>query len=183
MPTTRRRTLNIQGVEVSMTMDRPLAERIKASPPYRWARGTQASHPLRNGEPVLNGTRPDQIEWYHTIDLGNGMVTPGFVDHRSQVDLYGFPESLAGKRCLDVATYDGFWAFEMERRGAAEVVGIDVHGRADCDFPRNFRPEYLAAQPNDVKGLGFAYAKRARNSKVRRRVLSVYELSHEKVGP
>jgi tRNA (mo5U34)-methyltransferase len=28
-------------------------------------------------------------------------------------------------RCLDVGTMDGFWAFEMERRGAADVVAID----------------------------------------------------------
>jgi tRNA (mo5U34)-methyltransferase len=28
-------------------------------------------------------------------------------------------------RCLDVGTADGFWAFELERRGAAEVVALD----------------------------------------------------------
>jgi len=33
---------------------------------------------------------------------------------------------LTGKRCLDIGTADGFWAFEMERRGAAEVVATDV---------------------------------------------------------
>lgn len=37
-----------------------------------------------------------------------------------------WPASLAGLRCLDVGTMDGFWAFEMERRGAAEVVAIDL---------------------------------------------------------
>jgi tRNA (mo5U34)-methyltransferase len=33
---------------------------------------------------------------------------------------------LAGKRCLDIGTADGFWALEMERRGAADVVATDV---------------------------------------------------------
>ena len=36
-----------------------------------------------------------------------------------------WPE-LAGKRCLDIGTADGFWAFEMERRGAADVLATDV---------------------------------------------------------
>ena len=31
-----------------------------------------------------------------------------------------------GKRCLDVGTYDGFLAFELERRGAASVVATDI---------------------------------------------------------
>ena len=33
---------------------------------------------------------------------------------------------LEGKRCLDIGTADGFWAFEMERRGAADVLATDV---------------------------------------------------------
>jgi tRNA (mo5U34)-methyltransferase len=36
-----------------------------------------------------------------------------------------WPE-LAGKRCIDIGTADGFWAFEMERRGAADVLATDV---------------------------------------------------------
>ena len=34
--------------------------------------------------------------------------------------------SLEGKRCLDIGTADGFWALEMERRGAASVLATDV---------------------------------------------------------
>jgi tRNA (mo5U34)-methyltransferase len=33
---------------------------------------------------------------------------------------------LAGKRCLDIGTADGFWALELERRGAADVLATDV---------------------------------------------------------
>jgi tRNA (mo5U34)-methyltransferase len=182
MPTTRPRTLRIGGVELSLAVERTVAERLKSTLPYRVLRRTGSPWPIQNGEPVLNGTRLEEIDWYHTIDLGNGVVTPGFVDHRDQVKLYGLPDSLAGKRCLDVATFDGFWAFEMEKRGAAEVIGIDVHSLADCDHPQNWDGEYLKARPNEIKGRGFAYAKRARLSRVQRRILSVYELSPERIG-
>jgi tRNA (mo5U34)-methyltransferase len=182
MPTTRPRTLRIGGLEVSATMDRMLAEKIKATKPYRWLRRNPEPQRFEGGAPALNGQQLTDIEWYHTIDLGNGVATPGFVDHRSQVDLYRLPADLRGKRCLDVATYDGFWAFEMEKRGAAEVIGIDLFGRADSDFPTNYRKEYLEDRPHLVKGFGFAYAARALNSRVQRKVLSVYELSPDRVG-
>jgi tRNA (mo5U34)-methyltransferase len=73
-------------------------------------------------------------EWRHSIELAPGEVTPGRLDARaaaaSKVPL---PQSLAGKRCLDAGTGDGFWAFEMERRGAAEVVAIDTGDRTAFD--------------------------------------------------
>lgn len=182
MPKTQPRTLRLGGLELSMAVERSLAERIRGSGPYRWLRRTPPTHPFAGGQPVLNGETLEDIDWYHTIDLGNGVVTPGFVDHREQVALYGLPDSLVGKRCLDVATFDGFWALEMEKRGAAEVIGIDVYSLSDCDFPNNFRAEYLNARPNEIKGRGFAYAKRALNSRIQRRVLSVYELSPDVIG-
>lgn len=182
MPTTRPRKARLGGLEISVTLERTLAERIKSSPPFRWLRPQPSGPAFQNGEPVPDGVELSDIDWYHAIDLGDERVTPGFVDHRHQVQLYGLPDSLDGKRCLDVATFDGFWAFEMEMRGAAEVVGIDVYSLADCDHPLNWQEEYFQARPNEVKGLGFAYAKRALTSKVQRKVLSVYELSPEVVG-
>jgi tRNA (mo5U34)-methyltransferase len=137
---------------------------------------------LRDGLPELGGVSLTDIEWYHTIDLRNGEITPGFLDHRHQLDLYGLPESLEGMRCLDAATCDGFWAFEMERRGASEVIGIDVLSLADCDFPANWRADLLMHRRNQIKGQGFAYAKRALNSKVTRRALSIYDLSPARIG-
>ncbi len=38
-------------------------------------------------------------------------------------------------RALDVATFDGFWAFEMERRGASEIVAIDLDCADKLDLP------------------------------------------------
>jgi tRNA (mo5U34)-methyltransferase len=178
MPTTRpRRWRLLNGVDLTLTVDRHLAERVKEIAP-----GMKPLHPYRGHLPLLKGINLTDIDWYHTIELPDGQVTPGFVDHRDQIDLYKLPESLAGKRCLDVATFDGFWAFEMERRGAAEVFAIDVHSRADNDYPVNWQHEYLVAARERVNGLGFAFARRALRSNVERRVLSVYELGPREVG-
>jgi tRNA (mo5U34)-methyltransferase len=182
MPTTRARKLNLNGFELSVTLDRMAAERVKSVPGIKRLLGRGPLRKHHGHEPEVHAKDVNDLYWYHVIDLGNGVVTPGFVDHRPQLDLYGLPASLAGKRCLDVATFDGFWAFEMERRGAAEVVGIDLHSRADCDFPQNWRKEFLSVVPDHVKGEGFTFARRALKSKARRRVLSVYEMSPERLG-
>ena len=44
-------------------------------------------------------------------------MTEGMFDLRPVVDRYGLPARMDGMRALDVGTWDGFWAFEMERRG------------------------------------------------------------------
>jgi tRNA (mo5U34)-methyltransferase len=68
----------------------------------------------------------DEIGWFHTIELPGGRVTPGLFDQRSVVDKLPIPITLAGRRCIDVAASDGFWSFEMARRGADEVVSTDL---------------------------------------------------------
>ena len=79
-----------------------------------------------SGESV--GTDRDEaapVDWWHTIELPDGSVTPGGWDLRDTAGAIPWPD-LRGKGCLDVGTADGFWAFEMERRGAAEVLATDV---------------------------------------------------------
>jgi tRNA (mo5U34)-methyltransferase len=121
--------------------------------------------------------------WYHTLDLGDGRVTPGWMDLRPVVDRLPWPD-VRGKRCLDVGTYDGFFAFELERRGAASVVATDISDHAQWDWPRAMRErgaEYLAAVAGE-KGQGFEQAREALGSSVEKREISVYELSAEAVG-
>jgi tRNA (mo5U34)-methyltransferase len=68
----------------------------------------------------------DQVPlWFHTFALnGAGLYTPGIArDHRYR--LQAIPEDLSGARVLDVGTFDGFYAFLAERRGAARVVALD----------------------------------------------------------
>ncbi len=63
--------------------------------------------------------------WFHTFCLDQGsLYTPGIArDHRYRIPY--FPEDLGGRRVLDVGTFDGFYAFLAEARGAARVVAID----------------------------------------------------------
>jgi tRNA (mo5U34)-methyltransferase len=63
--------------------------------------------------------------WFHTFSLDGGrLYTPGVArDHRYRIPV--LPENLTGKSVLDVGTFDGFYAFLVESRGAARVVAID----------------------------------------------------------
>ncbi len=122
-------------------------------------------------------------EWYHTMELAPGVVTPGWFDTRAVAGRLPWPASLAGKRCLDVATFDGFWAFEMERRGAADVVGIDILDPDGWDWPVNSPAEVVAALERRKRhARGFRLAREALKSQVEFRELSVYDLSPESVG-
>src|SRR6266436_2067445 len=71
--------------------------------------------------------------WYHSIEVASGVVTPGWFDLRGIVGKLPWPD-VRGKRCLDVGTSDGFLAFELERRGAAEVVALDIGGHEEWDW-------------------------------------------------
>lgn len=119
--------------------------------------------------------------WYHTLELGQGVVTPGMFDHRPVVNRYLLPDELSEKRCLDVGTMDGFWAFEMERRGAVQVVAIDLDDPETLDWPVSIRakaPKTLGLT-NDER---FRLAHRQLRSKVERKTLSVYDLSPDILG-
>jgi len=57
------------------------------------------------------------ISWYHSIDLGNGIVTPGVFRTSDELKRLGLPADLGGHTVLDVGAWDGFYSFEAERRG------------------------------------------------------------------
>lgn len=71
------------------------------------------------------------LSWYHTIDLGHGVVTPGIFNTLNYVDRYGIPASLAGLSVLDIGAYNGFFTIEAKRRGARRVVALDRWGLPD----------------------------------------------------
>ena len=118
--------------------------------------------------------------WYHTLELPGGVVTPGMFDTRPAAAKIGMPASLAGKRCLDVGTSDGFWAFEMERRGAAEVVAIDLGNDAQADVTVGGEPLLTGAASRQSQT--FALAHRLLGSNVKWMDLSVYDASPETLG-
>ena len=73
--------------------------------------------------------------FFHALPLGpgqfarsvKGVLTCQFLD---QIKL---PRDLTGKRVLDLAASDGFYSFECEARGAAEVVSVEGPGWLDRD--------------------------------------------------
>lgn len=122
--------------------------------------------------------------WYHTIDLPDGSTTPGWIDTRPVAELVPWPPSLRGGRCLDVGAFDGFWSFEMERRGAAEVIAIDVDEPERLDFAMDFKsagPEHIR-EIGAQRGPGFAEIKAALGSSAVRLNRSVYDLDPAEDG-
>jgi tRNA (mo5U34)-methyltransferase len=123
--------------------------------------------------------RVRQITWYHTLELAPGVVTPGVFDLRPWVKRYGLPDRLDGMRVLDVGSWDGFWAFEMERRGADEVIALDLDDEADLDWPPRRRPtEYRGLLGGD----GFNLAKSTLGSSVQRIVSSIHDADPAELG-
>lgn len=121
-------------------------------------------------------------QWYHTIELAPGIETPGWFDLRAIAATMPFPQSLEGKRCLDVGTFDGFWAIEMERRGG-QVTAIDVLDPTQWDWPVGSEAATIEAI-NERKrgGRGFDVVVEALGSSVERREMSVYDLDPDDVG-
>ena len=64
--------------------------------------------------------------WFHTFALNRaaGLYTPGVArDHRYRIP--ALPACFDGLSVLDVGTFDGFYAFLAEARGAQRVMAID----------------------------------------------------------
>lgn len=87
---------------------------------------------------------PEQIKeeihhytWYHEIDLGNGIVTPGHKEFRGIWDQTRKVRSnldYNGKKVLDICAYDGGFSFEAEKLGASLVVATDCCYRQYKNF-------------------------------------------------
>jgi len=125
--------------------------------------------------------RVDELDWYHTFDLPGGIVTPGLFDHRKVVRRLPFPE-LAGKRCLDAASADGFFAFEMARRGAAEVVSVDLSDASRQDWQRAPRDPEAAARGTGRATSAFEVVRDALGLPVERVDLSLYDIGPDRLG-
>ncbi len=121
--------------------------------------------------------RVREHKWYHALELAPGVVTPGLYDLRGQVAKYHLPERLDGKRALDVGTWDGFWAFELERRGA-EVVALDLDDEQRLDTPVR-RHQSFSSRP---RGDGFRLAREVYGSRVERVDMSIYDATPEELG-
>ena len=130
--------------------------------------------------------RVNEFEWYHTIDLGHGITTPGAYDLRPLVKHYGIPNSLAGKTVLDVGPGHGFFCFEFEKRHAARIATAELpswsHHDASPVLRRDFDRNGIDRKADAYLRGALSFAIEARASKIDRFFHTAYELSPEKVG-
>ena len=72
--------------------------------------------------------RLSKLGWYHSIELPDGTVIPGhqsLEQQRKRLSQFPLPQDLRGKKVLDIGAWDGWFSFEMERRGA-QVLAVDA---------------------------------------------------------
>jgi tRNA (mo5U34)-methyltransferase len=71
--------------------------------------------------------------WYHPIEVRPGIVTPGVNDAPAVLRMLDLPVDCRGMRALDLGARDGYFAFELERRGA-DVLAVDHVAMTDSGF-------------------------------------------------
>jgi tRNA (mo5U34)-methyltransferase len=107
--------------------------------------------------------------WFHTFSLdgADSHYTPGIArDHRYRVP--SLPQDFSGLSVLDVGTFDGFYAFIAEARGARRVVAIDNE---------QYRAWVKARWGIELEGgEGFREIQRLLGSKVEYRRLDAFDL-------
>ena len=142
--------------------------------------------------------------WYHTVELPDGLVTPGQYDFRQTVTAFPFPADMRGKRVLDVGSATGFFAFEFARRGA-HVISVELPSLYALDrFPgqdmeqilesirRMMGPRSAGGQPGPrytademyfylLEG-PFEFCRKQLGLAIERCYSTVYELTEAKIG-
>jgi tRNA (mo5U34)-methyltransferase len=68
--------------------------------------------------------------WFHDLDLQGVRTAPdhflwGYPENKFKRFRHVIPDDLTGKSVLDIGCNAGFYSFEMKRRGASRVLGID----------------------------------------------------------
>jgi len=107
------------------------------------------------------------LQWWHTIDLGNGIVTPGGDPTPARLPELQIPHDLTGLTVLDIGAWDGFFSFEAERRGAKRVLATD---------------SFCWGQGGWGTKAGFELARQALGSRVEDLDIDPLELSPDRIG-
>jgi len=137
-------TENLQGDPQSEAEDQGEAEDVVEKRRY---------NPARDGL--------DRTGLYHSFRLPDGRILEGTMAlafQEERLASFNLPDDLTGKIALDIGPWDGYYSFELERRGAA-VTSIDY---VDLDTYRELR--------------------RAFASKTRYLKMDIYELDPSVVG-
>jgi tRNA (mo5U34)-methyltransferase len=82
------------------------------------------------------------IPWFHQIDLGNGLITPGPDQSEVKLGALKLPSDLTGVSVLDIGAWNGYFSFACERRGATVTAsdhfcwGASIDGKAGFDLAK-----------------------------------------------
>lgn len=109
-------------------------------------------------------SRVAEFPWHHSIDLGDGVVTPGgksLAICRAEANLIFNRLNLIGRTVLDIGAWNGVFSFEAKRRGAARVLATDsycwshphIRGRETFDIARSALGVDVDAREIDVAEL------------------------------
>lgn len=111
--------------------------------------------------------RMNEIDWFHSIPLKDGLVTPGRDDSISKLKQVCLPEDLSGKSVLDIGAWDGFFSFQAEKNGAERVLATD---------------HFCWSGPGWGTNEGFKFAREILGSKVEDLDIDAMDISPESVG-
>jgi tRNA (mo5U34)-methyltransferase len=156
-----------------------------------------ASLLVKNESNVTNSDA--NVFWWHSIDLGNGVVTPGqksLERLENELERMALP-SLKGKTVLDIGAWDGFFSFTAEKLHAARVVALDSYVWAldlfgvqkynsECKakgvlpVPGKFTPFWRPEQKPGKRGFDIAH--KALNSNVESVFGDFMEVDPEQIG-
>lgn len=115
--------------------------------------------------------------WWHHIELGYGIVTPGHYWGGNPeilpllLEKLDLPKDMSGKSVIDIGAWDGYFSFAVEKRGASKVLAID-----------NLYRMVKEGKHLDKGTKPFEIAKEILASKVEYKIMDVYDLSQETVG-
>ena len=89
----------------------------------------------------------DYKQWRHCIEVAPGIVTPGKtkgqdVTLKNMIEM-GLPEDCKGLRVLDIGASDGYFTFELEKRGASVV---SLERRTDSQTGYGMLHEYFESK-------------------------------------
>lgn len=114
--------------------------------------------------------------WFHSIDFGNGIVTPSHYNTKHLLEKIRLPLDLSNKEIIDLGSSDGFFSFACEQRGAKRVLAVDHCFIADKNYA-GVRPPTQAATLEK-----FNLAKEIFNSKVECLGADLHSVSSDTVG-
>ncbi|MBL8026565.1 MAG: DUF1698 domain-containing protein [Fibrobacteres bacterium] len=139
--------------------------------------------------------------WWHSIDCGDGLVTPGF----KTIDILNNEwksigiNNLTGRTVLDIGAWDGYFSFKAEECGAKRVCALDHYvWSLDLEFGNKIRKDILEGRrvmpqepirmpsiwnPGMLPGKkGFDTAHTLRNSKVEQYVADFMKMDLVELG-